>query len=212
MKRILGMKRNILLVLFLGLAVWQLVQIVNLNQDLTDLSVSQQMLYQQNKTLGQEMRNNDIIVKKQHWFEGKRMEDMVLVDFYSKDTLSLSSLLSMKRTLFLFISEESCTTCYLSYLKQINRLAKKQDLNRRIILLADYKNLIGLKTLLLDHEISIKVYSIIKSNDLFKNNTEPISFLLTKEQCIDNVFVHHMSNSSQVEDYLKIMEERLLND
>ena len=200
MKRNLGMKRNILLVLFLGLAVWQLVQIVNLNQDLTDLSVSQQMLYRQNKTLGQEMRNNDIIVKKQHWFEGKRMEDMVLVDFYSKDTLSLSSLLSMKRTLFLFISEESCTTCYLSYL------------DRRVILLADYKNLIGLKTLLLDHEISIKVYSIIKSNDLFKNNTEPISFLLTKEQCIDNVFVHHMSNSSQVEDYLKIMEERLLND
>lgn len=73
MKRNLGMKRNILLVLFLGLSVWQLVQIVNLNQDLTDLSVSQQMFYRQNKTLGQEMINNDIIVKKQHWFEGKRM-------------------------------------------------------------------------------------------------------------------------------------------
>lgn len=205
------MKRYALLILFLVLTLFQLFQIVNLNKNVIDLSVSKQMLYQQNRLLEREIVDNEKIAKMQHWLEGKQIGDMVLVDFYGKDTVSLNSLLSIKRSFFLFISEKSCTTCYLSYLKQVNSLARKQGFDR-VFLLADYENRIGLKSLLLEHGIRMKVYSVIKTDKLLEQYIEPISFLLTLNRYIDNVFMPYMTNSSQVESYLNIVEERLLND
>lgn len=92
------MKRYVLLILFLVLTLFQLFQIVNLNKNVTDLSASEQMLYRHNKLLEREIEDNEKIAKMQHWFEGKQMEDMVLADFYDKDTVSLNSLLSIKRS------------------------------------------------------------------------------------------------------------------
>lgn len=205
------MKRYVLLILFLVLTLFQLFQIVNLNKNVTDLSASEQMLYRHNKLLEREIEDNEKIAKMQHWFEGKQMEDMVLADFYDKDTVSLNSLLSIKRSFFLFISEKSCTTCYLPYLKQVNSLARKQGFDR-VFLLADYENRIGLKSLLLEHNIRMRVYSVIKTDKLLEHNIEPISFLLTLNRYIDNVFIPYMTNSSQVESYLNIVEERLFNN
>ena len=102
------MKRYVLLILFLVLTLFQLFQIVNLNKNVTDLSASEQMLYRHNKLLEREIEDNEKIAKMQHWFEGKQMEDMVLADFYDKDTVSLNSLLSIKRSFFLFISDRPC--------------------------------------------------------------------------------------------------------
>lgn len=59
------------------------------------------------------MEDNEKITKMQHCFEGVQIDDMLLTDFYSKDTVSLNSLLTIDKSLFLFISEKSCTTCYL---------------------------------------------------------------------------------------------------
>ena len=178
---------------------------------MTDLSASEQMLYRHNKLLEREIEDNEKIAKMQHWFEGKQMEDMVLADFYDKDTVSLNSLLSIKRSFFLFISEKSCTTCSLPYLKQVNSLARKHGFDR-VFLLADYENRIGLKSLLLEHNIRMRVYSVIKTDKLLEHNIEPISFLLTLNRYIDNVFIPYMTNSSQVESYLNIVEERLFNN
>lgn len=205
------MRRYLLLIVFLFLALFQLLQIVNLNKSVRELSTSQQILYQQNKLLEREIEYNEKIAIMQHWFEGKQMEDMILVDFYNKDTVSLNSLLSIERSLFLFISEKSCTTCYLPYLKQLNSLARKHGFDR-VFLLADYENRIGLKSLLFEHDIRMKVYSVIKNNKLLEQNIEPLSFLLTIDRHIDNVFMPHKANLSQTENYLNIVEECLFNN
>ena len=205
------MKWYWLLILFLFLALFQLLQIVDLNRSVKDLSASKQLIYQQKKMLEREMEDNEKITKMQHWFEGVQIDDMLLTDFYSKDTVSLSSLLTIDKSLFLFISEKSCTTCYFPYLKKMNSLAKKRGFDR-VFLLADYENRVGLKSLLFEHDIRMKVYTIVKTDRLFEHNIEPISFLLTLNRYIDNVFIPHKTNFSLVESYLNIVEERFFND
>lgn len=90
-------------------------------------------------------------------------------------------------------------------------MARKHGFDR-VFLLADYENRIGLKSLLLEHNIRMRVYSVIKTDKLLEHNIEPISFLLTLNRYIDNVFIPYMTNSSQVESYLNIVEERLFNN
>lgn len=58
----------------------------------------------------------------------------------------------------------------------------------------------------------MKVYTIVKTDRLFEHNIEPISFLLTLNRYIDNVFIPHKTNFSLVESYLNIVEERFFND
>lgn len=61
-------------------------------------------------------------------------------------------------------------------------------------------------------DLSASEQMLYRQNKLLEHNIEPISFLLTLNRYIDNVFIPYMTNSSQVESYLNIVEECLFNN
>lgn len=70
-------RKNILLILFAGLSVVQLLQIVHLNKDNEDISKEMRLYKEKSALLEKEMMNYEIIAKNQHYFENRQISKRI---------------------------------------------------------------------------------------------------------------------------------------
>lgn len=153
--------------------------------------------------------NSAILSKMQYYIEGKMLENIDLEKWTSGEKVKLYDVLTNRAKLVFYISEEGCTSCYIPYLKKISLLAEKYN-NGEILLFAYFKDKRTLKSLLIENQISLDVYRMHAELSLFpKDNSYPILFLLSNNNCIDNAFVADKSNLDLANLYLEAIKQKL---
>lgn len=154
--------------------------------------------------------NKAILFKMQYYIEGDTLDDVELENLYTDKRKRLLDILTTKPSLFFYISEEGCESCYLPYLKKINLLSQKYGTDK-IIVLAHFTDKRNLKYLFSNNQIDLNTYMLHTELDLFpKYNFYPVLFFLSKNRYIENAFVADKSNLDLIDSYLEVAEHRFL--
>ncbi|CDA49368.1 uncharacterized protein BN477_00406 [Bacteroides stercoris CAG:120] len=154
--------------------------------------------------------NKAILFKMQYYIEGDTLDDVELENLYTNKRMRLLDILTKNPSLFFYISEEGCESCYLPYLKRMNLLSQKYGADK-VIVLAHFTDKRNLEYLFSNNQIDLNTYVLHTTLDLFpKYNFYPILFFLSKNRYIENAFVADKSNLDLIDSYLEVVEHRFL--
>ena len=153
------------------------------------------------------IENLTIISKLQYMAEGRKISDLILYEV-NKDSTNLNSLLSQKGKLVFFFSEQSCSICFLPFLKKLEKLSNiiGED---NIIVMGKFSNNRSFKTFLIDNNIKQKIYRVNRDLDIFHEyNDYAMAFILSKDMVIDKFIIIDKTNVSLSDNYIEIIKKR----
>jgi len=167
-------------------------------------------LQEENANMSYKIENMIVLSKLQHSMEGRNVQDVWLYD-KNNNISQFDELYRNGYRLGYFISEQSCSVCYQSFLNVLKEASNTIE-KSKIVLICKFENRRNFQAFIKDHDLDFDVYRTEEDFGLFEEyNDYPIVFRITPDLRMENVIITDKTNHEMSNDYLKIMQTKLSN-
>ncbi|MBC8603072.1 hypothetical protein H8784_15255 [Parabacteroides acidifaciens] len=142
--------------------------------------------------------------------EGRNIQNVCLYD-RNNNRSQFDELYQNGYRLGYFISEQSCSACYKSFLNALKETSNIIGKNK-IVLICKFGNRRNFQAFIKDHDLNLDIYRAEDDFGLFEEyNDYPIAFMITPDLRMENVIITDKTNHEISNDYLEIMQTKILN-